>query len=89
MKLALGTVQFGMQYGIFNDDFKPTKANTHNILNYALKNKITMIDTAANYGNSESVLGKFNMKPFSIVTKLPTEIIGDGHTWVKKVLNHP
>lgn len=84
MKLALGTVQFGMHYGITNGNCKTARCDAHNILECALKNNISMIDTAANYGDSERVLGTFGMKPFSVVTKLPSEIIGNEHNWVKK-----
>lgn len=58
MKLCLGTVQFGMDYGI-NGQKKPARAAAIDILDYAVNNGITTFDTANAYGDAEEVLGEF------------------------------
>lgn len=70
-KLAIGTVQFGLNYGISNDIGKIKFEEAKKIINLAKKSKISLIDTAASYGDSESRLGKIGVDEFKIVTKLP------------------
>lgn len=57
-RLAVGTVQFGMSYGIANRSGQPFHKEVCNILACAVDNGVTTLDTAAAYGDSESVLGK-------------------------------
>ena len=68
-KIALGTVQFGIDYGInsMNGQVKPTEVE--DILNYAYCQNINLLDTAPAYGNSEQVLGVANVQNFKVVTK--------------------
>jgi aryl-alcohol dehydrogenase-like predicted oxidoreductase len=71
MKLALGTVQFGLSYGISNKTGQTKINDVKEILETAKQNKIQLLDTASLYGQSEIVLGKsltFD-NPFKIVTK--------------------
>ncbi|QIH31563.1 aldo/keto reductase [Sphingobacterium sp. DR205] len=68
-KIGLGTVQFGMSYGISNNEGKTSELAVHNILSYAIENQIDLIDTAAAYGDSEEVLGKNDLSQFRIVSK--------------------
>ena len=58
MQLCLGTVQFGMDYGVFN---QPKKDPDYCIecLDYAAQNGINAIDTAAAYGIAEKITGDF------------------------------
>lgn len=73
-KLALGTVQFGLDYGISNDAGQTSKEEVKNILEEASRNGVKTIDTARAYGNSEEVLGQSGVHEFDVVTKLnPTE----------------
>ncbi|MDD6193881.1 MAG: aldo/keto reductase [Lachnospiraceae bacterium] len=58
MELCLGTVQFGMDYGICGQK-KPSVEEACNILEYAVKNGISRIDTAKQYGTAEDVVGHF------------------------------
>ena len=58
MRLAVGTAQFGMNYGITNTSGQPSIRECRNILELAGSAGITHIDTAALYGNSEEVLGE-------------------------------
>lgn len=70
-KLALGTVQFGLDYGVSNTTGKVSKDEVHAILQHALDSGISSLDTAAEYGDSESVLGSFGLADWTIGTKLP------------------
>ncbi|BCN32513.1 aldo/keto reductase [Anaeromicropila herbilytica] len=58
-KLCLGTVQFGMKYGINNTLGQPSEESSFEMLDYAIENGIDIIDTAAAYGNAEELLGKY------------------------------
>jgi aryl-alcohol dehydrogenase-like predicted oxidoreductase len=75
MKIALGSVQFGLNYGVSNVDGQVSSDEVSNILNAAQSHHIQFIDTAVGYGNSESVLGEYLQqnpnKNFHIVTKTP------------------
>ena len=74
MKLALGTAQFGMDYGINNKRGKIPKKEAFEILEEALSNGIRPIDTAFEYGDSERVIGSFvrkKGKKLEAVSKLP------------------
>jgi len=74
LKLGLGTVQFGMDYGINNTRGKVLKEEAFEILKVAWNNGIDMLDTSALYGESEYVIGQFlkeNNVPFKIISKLP------------------
>ena len=68
-KIGLGTVQFGVNYGISNQYGQTTEDEAKQILLIARKSGITILDTAAAYGTSEEVLGKINSEGFKIVSK--------------------
>lgn len=58
MKLCLGTVQFGLDYGVFDT---PKKDPDYCIkcLDFATQNGIDAIDTATAYGTAEYITGQF------------------------------
>ena len=58
MELCLGTVQFGLDYGVFDT---PKKDPDYCIqcLDYATQNGISAIDTATAYGTAEEITGRF------------------------------
>jgi aryl-alcohol dehydrogenase-like predicted oxidoreductase len=58
-KMTLGTVQLGLNYGIANNEGKPDEEKAFRILESAFSGGINCIDTAADYGNSEYVIGKY------------------------------
>jgi aryl-alcohol dehydrogenase-like predicted oxidoreductase len=74
-KLILGTVQFGLNYGINNSQGKPEKDTVFEILSYAYENGIRNLDTAELYGNAHDLIGEFHklnpIKKFEIITKFP------------------
>ena len=57
MRLALGTVQFGLDYGISNVFGKTLPDKVRCILQYARASGIDTLDTAYQYGDSEAVIG--------------------------------
>ena len=73
-KLILGTVQFGLNYGINNSLGQLPKTSIFEILDYAYANGIKILDTAESYGNSQEIIGEFiksnPKKKFKIITKL-------------------
>ncbi len=73
MKLALGTVQFGCNYGISNSEGQPNDIEIKKILNLALNSSIDTIDTAIGYGESEKKIGSLSaeINKFKIISKLP------------------
>ena len=68
-KLALGTVQFGLNYGVTNQNGQVSIREVKNILNLAKDNGIDTLDTASDYGNSEQVLGEIGVNDCQIITK--------------------
>lgn len=71
-KLVLGTVQFGLQYGV-NSAGRPSEDAVKGILVEAAKGGITTLDTSSAYGNSEEILGECITpnENFKIVSKYP------------------
>lgn len=71
MKLALGTVQFGLNYGVANQTGQVSALEVVGILETALNAGIKVLDTAISYGESEACLGRAGVEGFKVVTKLP------------------
>ena len=57
-KLMLGTVQFGLNYGIANTSGKPSYETVKEILKTAYESGVNCIDTSPGYGDSEEVIGR-------------------------------
>ena len=80
----MGTVQWGLDYGISNTNGIPTDAELDAIVRLATQNNIDLFDTASQYGNAEVRLGNYTTKISSIVSKfssvnqssLENEILG-------------
>lgn len=70
-RLALGTVQFGQNYGIANQDGQVSFAETHAIIKLARASGINTLDTAIAYGDSEQRLGEIGIRDWQVVSKLP------------------
>lgn len=68
-KLGLGTVQFGMPYGISNSTGQTAVAEVSSILQLAKSIGVNLIDTAISYGNAEEVLGENDLTFFNVVSK--------------------
>ena len=69
MRIALGTVQFGLRYGIANRTGQVTPEQAGEILEIARAASIDTLDTAIDYGESELRLGGAGVAGFRIVTK--------------------
>lgn len=84
MKIALGTVQFGLQYGIANNVGRTALADVKDILQLAASIGLDTLDTAIAYGDSESVLGQAGVDQWQVVTKLPAvpDGVPDVTAWV-------
>ena len=90
-KIILGTVQFGLDYGINNSNGKVSNNDSQEILKYAYENNIRTLDTAESYGNAHEVIGLFHknnpQKLFNVITKLPKDINNNFNEKVNKYLN--
>ena len=85
-KLVLGTVQFGINYGINNTSGQVPLDEVCRMLEIASEAGIKTLDTSSAYGESERVLGealKRSNKPFNIVSKYPKSDIGVRETFQK------
>ena len=75
-KIILGTVQFGLDYGINNKVGKPDYNEVKSIFDYATKNNINFLDTAEAYGNSHEIIGEYHANSnnkFEVITKFSAE----------------
>jgi aryl-alcohol dehydrogenase-like predicted oxidoreductase len=70
-RIALGTAQFGLQYGVANIEGRVSFSSVREIMCLASANGINMLDTAVAYGDSEERIGLVGAEQFNIVTKLP------------------
>jgi aryl-alcohol dehydrogenase-like predicted oxidoreductase len=86
MKLALGTVQFGLDYGVANTSGRIALEEAKSILQLASESGMDTLDTAIAYGDSEAVLGQLGVQPWNVVSKLPgvPEDCGDVALWVRQ-----
>ena len=85
MKLALGTVQFGLPYGVANTTGQVGPEAVAAVLKRARLAGIDTLDTAIAYGESEQRLGEAGVDGWRIVSKLPECPDGcdDAAAWVK------
>lgn len=70
-KLALGTVQFGLPYGVANQSGQVSRQEACQILSTAWEAGLDTLDTAIAYGTSESVLGEIGVSQWRVISKLP------------------
>jgi uncharacterized protein len=71
-KIILGTVQFGLNYGINNTVGKPSENEAFEVLDVANENGICFLDTADAYGDSISLIGRYHRtrnNQFKILSK--------------------
>jgi aryl-alcohol dehydrogenase-like predicted oxidoreductase len=71
-KIILGTAQFGLDYGINNNEGRPNYETIKEILDLAHTKKIIFLDTAEAYGNSHEIIGEYHANSnnkFKIITK--------------------
>ena len=89
-KLSLGTVQFGLDYGIANSQGKPSQNKVDEIINCVTSQGLNCFDTAMAYGNSEEVLGKSlqDINNKLIISKITSELFEEIGTKIKTSLNN-
>jgi len=70
-RLALGTAQFGLDYGVSNTRGRLSASEASAVLRLAAKTGLEVIDTAAEYGEAETLLGAAlpRPSPFRLMTK--------------------
>ena len=89
-KIVLGTVQFGLTYGINNTSGKPNQEKVNEILATAYDSGICYLDTAEAYGDAHQVIGEFHKthpdQIFHIITKLPHDLEDDVDQKIEKYL---
>ena len=83
-KICIGSANFGMEYGL--DKKSPLlKKDIKEIFEFLKKENTIYIDTAANYKNSEIIIGKYSTKKFKIITKIKKipKGVKDLEKWLK------
>jgi aryl-alcohol dehydrogenase-like predicted oxidoreductase len=84
-RLALGTVQFGLPYGIANHGGQVNSAEGGGIVRRAWAAGIDTLDTAIAYGDAESRLGAIGIDQWKVVSKLPQiPDTVDAANWVRR-----
>ena len=68
-RICLGTATFGLDYGITNQQGKPSLEEIEKILALAIQFGVDQIDTAQGYGDAEERLGQIGIKDFQVTTK--------------------
>ena len=88
-RIALGTVQFGLPYGVANKTGQVTQLAAKTILKLAKENGTDTLDTAIAYGESEACLGEVGVHDFKVVTKIPAvpDDCIDVCNWVQEQVN--
>ena len=69
--IVLGTVQFGLPYGVANKSGQLSDEQAEETMHIARYSGIRMLDTAVSYGESEARLGLLGVKDMKVMTKLP------------------
>lgn len=92
IQLALGTAQWGGDYGINNTSGPPEPSAAQEMLRLALRTGITTIDTARGYGDSEALIGASLHAvgcgdSFRVVTKLHPDVTGPDTTAAAALAN--
>jgi len=73
-RLALGTVQFGLPYGVANQGGQVSRNEAAAMLDRAWAAGIDTLDTAVAYGESEQRLGEMGVAKWRVVSKLPAAL---------------
>lgn len=70
-RIALGTAQFGLDYGVANKRGRIDPAEGREMLALARACGVDTLDTAIAYGESEARLGALGVEGFKVVSKIP------------------
>jgi aryl-alcohol dehydrogenase-like predicted oxidoreductase len=79
VKVALGSVQWGMAYGVANAAGQPARAEVGALLALARSRGVAMIDTAAAYGEAEEVIGELvgADRAWTVITKTVPDLAAE------------
>ncbi len=88
-RLALGTVQFGLNYGIANQVGQVASEDAKKIIELSRSYGMNMLDTAIAYGDSEQRLGEIGINDWQVISKLPAvpEGCSDVAQWVAQAVD--
>ncbi len=88
-RIALGTAQFGMPYGVANQLGQINPGEAGEILRRARAAGMDTLDTAIAYGDSEKTLGSLGVQEWKLVSKLPAlpGACADIAAWVRSELS--
>lgn len=88
-RLALGTAQFGMNYGVANQSGQVPLNEVRDILVLARASGVDTLDTAMDYGDSEACIGASGAAGFNVITKLSAvpDDVADVETWVRRKMD--
>lgn len=88
MRLALGTAQIGLAYGVSNKTGQIPRDEAAAIIGEARRAGIDTLDTAVAYGDTESRLGQIGVDGFRIVSKVPAvpDDVEDISDWMSEVV---
>jgi aryl-alcohol dehydrogenase-like predicted oxidoreductase len=75
-RLGLGTVQFAQRYGISNRRGQVPASEVRAILACAAEAGLGLLDTAANYGDAETILSQMDTSGFRLVSKTASIALG-------------
>lgn len=90
-KIILGTVQFGLDYGINNSIGKPSLEQSFDILDLAFEKGIRTLDTAEAYGSAHEVLSEYHKQTinrFKIITKYKSDRYTNYNHIIGRVEHH-
>lgn len=88
-RICLGTVQFGLDYGIANTRGKIPPSEVTDILTFAQTQGIKTLDTSMAYGESEKVIGEFIAEQgtsFEIISKILIDSISVHEEGIKSLV---
>jgi len=93
-KLAIGTAQFGLDYGVANQKGKVSQREIQSVLDFSYENGINTLDTAKAYGTSEVSIGEYlesSDSSWNIMTKIGSanNVIGQIKDSIKKLTVKP
>ena len=92
MKIAIGTAQFGLPYGVANKSGQLSISEGGLLLDAAKEYGINTLDTAIAYGVSEQRLGKIGVANWRIISKLPqvpdAKNCPNKKKWIFEEVNH-
>lgn len=90
MKLCLGTVQQGLEYGVNNQHGKPSLEESVEVFHRAFERGIDVFDTARAYGDAEIIIGEYvkryeEAKEIKYISKLRPNVFEAGDNYYEVI----